>query len=360
MHSESETSEILSAESPWCMSVLLHCTKCMNMVQDEPLLQFFHIVFWFEAVRVDCSFCLGLFGLMTSDCILGMASGHSVGWIWMATLWRTVLSSPAATWGAIGLQDLGKCCFLVLGYGCALGKPGCCYPCSGEARQGLGWFGFRGAGVSDLWSRSCTGLLSITRSNCGQSGVQSFEDLFYQGFHCRGLFLSWGRKCSGGEKGDIGPWQYCCAVLCWWCPETELTDEGCCVILKGKELGQSCAKLGVEGDDSISASSVWMFVLDYWREMRACLRSRALPVHLRSSDHYEFKWEGFACTVEPFHDAGQCNIERPVGSEHASAGIAIWGLPSLFWLVAVGCIRVWVVWFFSLPPAPVHPVTSPC
>ena len=42
-----------------------------------------------------------------------------------------------------------------------------------------------------------------------------------------------------------------------------MTDGGCCVILKGKELGQSCAKLGVEGSDSPSANSVWMSVLGY-------------------------------------------------------------------------------------------------
>lgn len=38
-----------------------------------------------------------------------------------------------------------------------------------------------------------------------------------------------------------------------------MTGEGCCVTL---ELGQSCAKLGVEGGDSISTSSVWS-VLGY-------------------------------------------------------------------------------------------------
>jgi len=86
----------------------------------------------------------------------------------MASL-LTALSSSAAAWEVTGLQDLGKCCCLFSGCGCALGKH--CYPHSGEARQGLGWFGFGGAGVSGLWSRSCTGLLSITRSSCGQSGV---------------------------------------------------------------------------------------------------------------------------------------------------------------------------------------------
>lgn len=224
--------------------------------------------------------------------------------------WLTALSSPAALWEATELQDLGKCCFLFLGYGYALGKPGCCcYPCSGEARQGLGWFGFRGAGVSDLCSRSCTGLLSITRSSCGQSEVQSFEDVFYQGLCCRGLFLSWCRKSVLGEKKGTSI-HGCTAVLGWWCPETEMTDDGCCVILKGKELGQSCAKLGVEGSDNPSANSVWMSVLGYWREMRACLRNRVLPVHLRPSDHYELKSEGFACTVELFHSIGQCNIDQ--------------------------------------------------
>lgn len=129
------------------------------------------------------------------DCVLGMASGLSVGWIWMMSQWLTALSSPAAPWEATGLQDLGKCCFLFLGYGCALGKPGfCCYPCSEEARQGLGWFGFREAGASNLWSRSCSGLLSITRSSCGQSGVQGLKTCFTRCFIAEACFWAVGGR----------------------------------------------------------------------------------------------------------------------------------------------------------------------
>lgn len=45
MHPKSETSEILSAGSPSFMSILVHSTNCMNVVQNEPLLEFFHVVF---------------------------------------------------------------------------------------------------------------------------------------------------------------------------------------------------------------------------------------------------------------------------------------------------------------------------
>lgn len=69
----------------------------------------------------------------------------------------------------------------------------------------------------------------------------------------------WRKNVIGEERGTL----ICgnTAVLSWWCPETEVIDEGCCVILKGQELGEGCAKLGVEGGDSISASSMWMSVL---------------------------------------------------------------------------------------------------
>lgn len=57
MHPESESSEVLSANDVCFMSVPMYCTKCMNMVQHEPLLQFFQS-FQFEAVCVECSFLL--------------------------------------------------------------------------------------------------------------------------------------------------------------------------------------------------------------------------------------------------------------------------------------------------------------
>lgn len=47
--------------------------------------------------------------------------------------------------GVAGQKDLSKCRCLFLGCVCALGKPGYCSSL-GETRQGLGWFGFRGAG----------------------------------------------------------------------------------------------------------------------------------------------------------------------------------------------------------------------
>lgn len=85
MHLESESSEVLSAECPGFMSVPMYCTKCMNMVQDEPPLQFFHRAFILRQCVLTAAFCLGLFGLMIFECILGMASRQSVSWIWAAS-----------------------------------------------------------------------------------------------------------------------------------------------------------------------------------------------------------------------------------------------------------------------------------
>lgn len=76
---ESETSEILSSESPEVVSVLMYCANWLNMVQDEPLLQFFHIMFGLRWCLLTSVFTY--FALMNFDYVLGMASGQSVAWI---------------------------------------------------------------------------------------------------------------------------------------------------------------------------------------------------------------------------------------------------------------------------------------
>lgn len=59
MHPESESSEMLSV-----ISLTYICSHALYQVhkhvQDEPLVQVFHIVLWFEALHPDHSFCMSL------------------------------------------------------------------------------------------------------------------------------------------------------------------------------------------------------------------------------------------------------------------------------------------------------------
>lgn len=76
MHLESESSEVLSAECPGFMSVPHEYGA--RWATASVLSQSFQCV-------LTAAFCLGLFGWMIFECILGMASRQSVSWIWAAS-----------------------------------------------------------------------------------------------------------------------------------------------------------------------------------------------------------------------------------------------------------------------------------
>lgn len=156
--------------------------------------------------------------------------------------------------GAAGQKDLGKCCRFFLGCGCALGKPGCCCcSCLGETRQGLGWFGFRGAGCWICAVGVVLGWIPLQGQGVDSQGSRALKTCFTRDLTAELWFwaalgrLFWWKKGGHGSTAEL---------LCWWCPETEMTDEWGNVIQKDEGLGPNCAKLCVEGGDSISESDM--------------------------------------------------------------------------------------------------------
>lgn len=114
--------------------------------------------------------------------------------------------------GAAGQKDLGKCCHLFLGCGCALGKPDYCSSL-GETRQGLGWCGCRGAGCWICAVGVALGWFPLHGLGVASQGSRALKTCFTR-LHCRALVLSWCKEdCSDGKKGDMDPWQNCCASV---------------------------------------------------------------------------------------------------------------------------------------------------
>lgn len=173
--------------------------------------------------------------------MLGMANGQPAGWIWMASEWLDG-SQPCGRSQDCGAQANAAACSQALAMpqgsqaaADTLSKERLGKGLAGWDSEGLGWWMY--------WAAY------IAKNSCGWSGVQSFEERFCCRLPCRGLFLG----CCG--KGVLGQRS---VVVCSW---QKWLMGGCRVILKGKELGESCAKLCVKSGDSISASSVYVSVL---------------------------------------------------------------------------------------------------
>lgn len=172
---------------------------------------------------------------------------------------------------------------LFLGCGCALGKLHCyCCSCLGETRQGLGYLGFRGAGCWICSVGVVLGSFPLQGLGVASQGSWALKTCFTRGFTAELWFWPTVEDCSDWKKRRHG---YMAELLCWWCPETEMTDEWGNVIQGEEGLGSNCAKLFVEAGDSISESGIWMSVLGYWRKTRACLGIRMFAVHLCSGVH---------------------------------------------------------------------------
>lgn len=115
--------------------------------------------------------------------------------------------------GAAGQKDLSKCCCLFLGCGCALGKPGWCCCCSwlGETRQGLGWFEFRGAECWICAVGVTLGWFPLQGLGVPSQGSRALKACLTRDFTAELWFWAAAERLFWWKKGDMDPWQNCCA-----------------------------------------------------------------------------------------------------------------------------------------------------